>query len=175
MKSNNKGKSDKGRLLEYMEKLKLLNKVKNLIIKALNNYLKKAKRVKKIMFISLFFAMHGVGITGKSIWMLGNPRGINVLVGISSRVYSDLGFIIGIVLIINAVGLMTKKKIFYYSALAIVFSFMVYISISLVRIKEMYVASMDFSVIVVSIFYLILYGAVFGNMLSLQDEIQHNI
>jgi hypothetical protein len=168
MKSNNKGKADKGRLFEYMEKLKLLNKVKNSIIKALNNYLKK---VKKIMFISLFFAMHGVGIIGKSIWMLGNPRGINVLLGISSRVYSDLGFIIGIVLIINAVGLMTKKKIFYYSALAIVFSFMVYISISLVRIKEMYVASMDFSVIVVSIFYLILYGAVFGNMLSLQDEI----
>jgi len=116
--------------------------------------------------------LHGIGIIEESILKLGDYDGFNVLFGVSSKISSDTGFIIGVFLIVNAMGLMNRKKIFYYSALAIVFSFMIYLSFSLVRLREMYVASPDFHVAFFMIFYLIIYGAVFGHLMISLNEIK---
>lgn len=169
MKTKYRDRFRKGTLTGYIKKLKVFNIKKNSTVKAVTNYFKKAKI---IVFISLFFALHGIGIIEESILMLGNYSGFDVLFGISSKVNSDVGFIIGIFLIVNAVGLMNRKKIFYYSAMATVLSFMIYISISLVRIKELYIASLDFSVVFFMMSYLILYGAVFGNLMTSLNEIK---
>jgi hypothetical protein len=169
MKTKYKDRFSRNMLAEYIKKLKTLNIEKNPKIKAVRNYFKKAKI---IVFISLFFALHGIGIIEESILKLGDYDGFNVLFGVSSKISSDTGFIIGVFLIVNAMGLMNRKKIFYYSALAIVFSFMIYLSFSLVRLREMYVASPDFHVAFFMIFYLIIYGAVFGHLMISLNEIK---
>ncbi|SHJ29459.1 hypothetical protein SAMN02745751_02219 [Dethiosulfatibacter aminovorans DSM 17477] len=102
--------------------------------------------------------------------MLGNYRGFDVWFGVSSKINSDMGFVMGVSLIVIAIGLMNRKKIFYYSAIAVVFSFMIYISVSLVSMRDMFVSSVDPSVAFFMIAYLILYGAVFGNLIITMND-----
>lgn len=169
MKLKYKDRFKKDVLYKYLEKLKSFDFEKFPVIKAIMNYFKKAKM---IVFISLFFALHGIGIIEESIMMLGNNRGFDLWLGVGSRINSDMGFVIGTILIVNAIGLINRRKIFYYSAIAIVFSFMVYISVSLVSMRDMFVSSVDPSVAFLMIAYLILYGAVFGNLVISMNEIK---
>jgi lysylphosphatidylglycerol synthetase-like protein (DUF2156 family) len=116
--------------------------------------------------ISLFLLLHGIGIL-KTSFDMGNIKGRpNILFGIKVDTYYILGFIIGVILIIDAAGLLMKGKFFYIITMIISLIAIVYIIISIIYIILINGLSADFPAFFILVIFLIIYGAIFINIKS---------
>lgn len=115
--------------------------------------------------ISLFLLLHGIGILKTSFNMINSTRSPNFIFDISIDTYYIFGFIIGLILIIDAIGLLIKGKFFYTMTMIIALGAIAYIIFSIYTIL-INGLSTEFPVVLFLIIFLMIYGGIFINIKS---------
>jgi len=114
----------------------------------------------KLIAISLFFILHGIKIIEDSFDMINNMNNPNILWGVNINEYSGLAFVVGLILILNAVGLLAGKKIFYISSMIISLISIIY-SASWIIYLLFSGLSVELLVFFILSIYLVIYVAIF--------------
>ena len=118
---------------------------------------------KKMAVISLFLILHGFGIIENNVDLLGNPQSSQNLFGIDNDIWIVLGFIVGFILLVDAIGLLfsSRKKIFCRLTKVISIVFMIYVIFGIIYVLKIYGLKVEFPVIAMLFIFFVLYGVVF--------------
>jgi hypothetical protein len=127
---------------------------------------------KKMTGISLLLTLHGLGIIEDNVKLLKNPSSSQNIFGINNYIFIVLGFIIGFVLLADAIGLLfnSRKKIFYGLTKVISIAFIVYVIVGIIYVLKEYGLKVQFPVIAILLICIVLYGAVFKYIDSASGE-----
>jgi hypothetical protein len=134
--------------------------------------MKFAIKNKKMAAISLVLMLHGIGIIEDTVELLRNPHGSQNLFSIDNDIYLVLGFIVGPILFVDAIGLLfsNRKKIFYGLTKMISIAFIIYVIFGIIYVLKVYGLKAEFPIIAMLLIFIVLYGAVFKYINLDSDE-----